>query len=131
MAILGKFQNGLIFRIFAGFFGALFCMKKKLECVCRDVFGNFIFWVFCMGYSPGKMVSFAQKLKLKKNMQKSVLQPTGVHKAARKNTKYSRNEANLKISHHAKAISLCKMVTSGQKLKFQNTCRNRFYNPLE
>ena len=37
-----------------------------------------------------------------------------------KNIKYSRNESILKIGHHAsKAYSLCKIVTLGQKFKFQ------------
>ena len=45
-----------------------------------------------------------------------------------KNTKYSRNESILKIGHHAcKGYSLCKILTLGQKLKFQRTCQNPFY----
>ena len=79
---------------------------------------------------------FASKIKIPKNMSKSILQiiySCSVQKTAPKNTKYSRNESIFKIGHHAKAI-LCKMVRSckirtlGQKLKFQKTCQNPFYN---
>ena len=44
-------------------------------------------------------------------MSKSLLQiiySCSVQKAARKNTKYSRNETIFKISHHAKAIAFAK-----------------------
>ena len=51
-----------------------------------------------------------------------------LQKTASKNTKYSRNETILKMGRCAKAIySLCKIVTLGQKLKFQKTCQNPFY----
>ena len=63
-------------------------------------------------------------------MSKSILQiiySCSVQKTARKNTKYSRNETILKIGHHAKAIAYCKILTLGQKLKFQKTCQNPFY----
>ena len=51
---------------------------------------------------------FGSKIKIPKNLPKSILQivkTSCVQKAARKNTKYSRNETILKITHHAKAIS--------------------------
>ena len=64
-------------------------------------------------------------------MAKSILQiiwSCSVQKTAAKNTKYSRNESILKIGHHAcKGYSLCKILTFGQKLKFQKTCQNPFY----
>ena len=50
---------------------------------------------------------FGSKIKIPKNMSKLILQISyscSVQKAARKNTKYSRNETILKIGHHAKAI---------------------------
>ena len=56
-------------------------------------------------------------------MAKCILQiiwSCSVQKTAAKNTKYSRNESILKIGHHAyKDYSLCKILTLGQKLKFQ------------
>ena len=63
-------------------------------------------------------------------MSKSILQiieTCSVQKNAAKNIKYSRNETVLKIDHHAKAINPCKILTLGQKLKFQKTCQNPFY----
>ena len=62
-------------------------------------------------------------------MSKSILQiiySCFVQKTAPKKTKYSRNESILKIGHHAKACP-CKILTLGQKLKFQKTCQNPFY----
>ena len=58
--------------------------------------------------------SLSVKIKNTKNMRKTILQEhksCSVEKTARKNTKYSRNETILKISHliaHAKAIAFAK-----------------------
>ena len=74
---------------------------------------------------------FGSKIKIPKNMSKSILQiiySCSVQKTAPKNTKYSRNESILKIAHHAcKGFSPCKILTLAQKLKFQKACQNRFY----
>ena len=74
---------------------------------------------------------FGSKIKIQKNMSKSILQiiySCSVQKTAAKNTKYSRNESILKIGHHAcKGHSPCKILTLAQKLKFQKTCKNPFY----
>ena len=96
---------------------------------------------------------FGSKIKIPKNMSKSILQFTqscSVQKTARKNTKYSRNESifkighhakalarkntkyskneiMLKIGHHAKAIAHAKSSRWVKKLKFQKTCQNPFY----
>ena len=54
---------------------------------------------------------FKSKIKIQKNMSKSILQnlySCFVQKTARKNTKYSRNDTILKIGHHAKAITHAK-----------------------
>ena len=54
---------------------------------------------------------FGSKIKIQKNMSKSILQiipSCSVQETAPKNTKYSRNESILKIGHHAKAIALAK-----------------------
>ena len=96
----------------------------------------------CKGYSPCKIITFAQKLKFQKNMSKSILQiiySCSVQKTALKNTKYSRNETILKIGHQTKAIpmqnahfgskikSKIKSSLWLKKLKFQKTCHNPFY----
>ena len=84
----------------------------------------------CKGYSPCKILTFAQKLKFQKT-SKSILQITfsrSAKQTAPKNTKSSRNESILKIGHHAcKGYSPCKILTFAQKLKFQKTCQNPFY----
>ena len=54
---------------------------------------------------------FGSKIKIPKNMSKSILQiiySCSVQKTALKNTKYSRNKSILKIGHHAKAIAHAK-----------------------
>ena len=74
---------------------------------------------------------FGSKIKIPKNMSKSILQiiySCSLQKTAPKNTKYSRNESILKIGHHAcKGYSPCKILTLAQKLKFKKTCQNPFY----
>ena len=54
---------------------------------------------------------FGSKIKIPKNMSKSILQiiySGFAQKTARKTTKYSRNETILKIGQHAKAIAHAK-----------------------
>ena len=54
---------------------------------------------------------FGSKIKIKKNMSKSILQiiySCSVQNNARKKKKYSRNEYILKISHFAKPIAQAK-----------------------
>ena len=51
---------------------------------------------------------FPSKFKIPKNMSKSILKiiySCSLQKTALKNTKYARNDAILKIGHHAKAIA--------------------------
>ena len=71
------------------------------------------------------------KVKIPKNMSKSILQiiySCPVQKTAPKNTNCSRNETILKIGHRScKGYRPCKILTLGQKLKFQKTCQNPFY----
>ena len=59
---------------------------------------------------PMQTPHFGSKMKIQKSMSKSIqqilriIQSCSVQKTARKNTKYSRNEAILKIGHYANAI---------------------------
>ena len=51
---------------------------------------------------------FGSKIKIPKNMSKSILQiisSCSLQKTPPKNNKYSRNETILKIAHHGKAIA--------------------------
>ena len=60
---------------------------------------------------PMQNPHFGSKVKIPKNMSKSILQiiySCFLHKTAPKNTKYSTNETILKIGHHAKAIAHAK-----------------------
>ena len=64
---------------------------------------------------------FGSKIKIPKNMLKSILQiiyTSCMQKAAGKNTKYSRNKTILKIGFHAKAIAQAK---SSLYVKNQNS----------
>ena len=74
---------------------------------------------------------FGSKIKIPKNMSKSILQiiySCSLQKTAPKNPKYSRNDSIVKIGHHAcKGYSPCKILTLAQKLKFQKICQNPFY----
>ena len=74
---------------------------------------------------------FGSKIKIPKNMSKSILQiiySCSLQKTASKINKYSRNESIFKICHYAcKGYSPCKILTLAQKLKFQKTCQNPFY----
>ena len=85
----------------------------------------------CKGYSLCKILTLGQKLKFQKTCQNPFYKSFIVllcKKPLKKNTKYSRNESILKNGHHAcKGYSLCKIITLGQKLKFQKTCQNPFY----
>ena len=63
---------------------------------------------------------FGSKIKIPKNMSKSILQiisSCSVQKTAPKNTKYSRNETILKIGHHAKALWPMQNPHFGSKIK--------------
>ena len=65
----------------------------------------------CKGYIPMQNPHFRSKIKISKNMSKSILQiiySCSVQKTARKKAEYSRNETILKIGHHAKAIAHAK-----------------------
>ena len=85
----------------------------------------------CKGYIAHAKSSLGSKIKIPKNMSKSILQiiySCSGQKTAPKNTKYSRNESILKIGRHAcKGYSPCKILTLAQKLKFQKPCQNPFY----
>ena len=89
----------------------------------------------CKGYSPCKILTLAQKLKIQKNMYNSILQiisSCSVQKTAPKTTKCSRNESIWKIGHRAcKGYSPCKILTLAQKLKFQKHVKIHSTNHFE
>ena len=70
---------------------------------------------------------FGSKIKIQKNMSKSILQITYscfVQQTAPKNTKYSSNETILKIGHHAKPMQNPRF---GFKIKIPKRMSNPFY----
>ena len=70
---------------------------------------------------------FGSKIKIPKNMSKSILQiiySYSVQKTALKNTKYSRNENILKIGHHAKAIAHAKSSLLGKNQISKNMLKS-------
>ena len=83
----------------------------------------------CKGYSLSKILTLGQKLKNQNTCQNLFYKSFRVVVCEKRleKTLYSRNETILKIGHYAKAICLGKILTLGQKLKFQKTCQNLFY----
>ena len=80
---------------------------------------------------------FGSKIKIPKNMSKSILQiiySYSAQKTAPKNTKYSRNESILKIDHHVKAIAHAKSslwvknLNSKKHVKIYSTNHLQFFS---
>ena len=69
-------------------------------------------WPSCKGYSPCKIVTLGTKIKIPKNMSKSILRNRlewcVCKNPLEKTLKYPRNECIIKIGHHAKAIAHAK-----------------------
>ena len=77
---------------------------------------------------------FVSKIKIPKDMSKSILQiirSGSLQKTAQKNTKYSRNEAILKISHHEKAIANAKSLFWVKNLNSKRHFKIHSTNHLE
>ena len=91
------------------------CSVQKTAQKRLDIRGMRPFWKSAIMQRPQPMQNptFGSKIKIPKNMSKSILQiiqKFSVQKTAPKTTKYSRNEIILKISHHAKAIAHAKSL---------------------
>ena len=84
----------------------------------------------CKGYSPCKIFTWGQKLKLKKTCQNPLYKSFTLllwKKPLKKENKYSRNDTILKHGPACKGYSPWKILTLGEKLKFQKTCQDSFY----
>ena len=73
---------------------------------------------------------FGSKIKIPKNMSKSFLQV--IYSCSVQKKRWKKHQIFDKWDHFenqqsCKAYSLCKLVTLGQKLKFQTACKNLFY----
>ena len=83
----------------------------------------------CKGYSPCKILTLAQKLKLQKTCQNPFYKSFTVvlwKKPLQKNEIFEKWK-HLENRPSCKGYSPCKILTLAQKLKFQKTCQNPFY----
>ena len=77
---------------------------------------------------------FGSKIKIPKNMSKSILQiiySSSMQKTAPKNTKYSRNETIFKIAHHVKAIAHAKSPLQVKELNSKKHVKIHSTNHLQ
>ena len=83
----------------------------------------------CKGYSLCKILTLGQKLKFQKTCQNPFYKSFRVFCAKNRSKKQSIFEKwdHFENGPSCKGYSLCKILTLGQKLKFQKTCQNPFY----
>ena len=77
-----------------------------------------------------QLFHFASKIKIPKNMSKSILQifySCSVQKPAPKKNQIFEKWEHFENRPSCKGYSPCKILTLPQKLKFQKTCQNPFY----
>ena len=77
---------------------------------------------------------FGSKIKIPKNMSKSILQiiySVSAQKRAPKNTKYSKNETIFKIAHHVKAIAHAKSPLRVKELNSKKHVKNHYTSHLQ
>ena len=91
-------------------------------------------------HRPLQNSQFGSKIVKAKNMGKTILQKhqsCSVQKSARKNTKYSKNERSLKISHLRLRLQPMQRVQTlqnrqfGSKIKKLKTCERQFYTNIK
>ena len=83
----------------------------------------------CKGYSPCKIVTLGQKLKFQKTCQNLFYKSFTVilRKKPLEKTQILEKREKFENRPSCKGYSPCKILTLGQKLKFQKTCQNLFY----
>ena len=102
--------------------------KKHQICEKWDHFEN---RPSCKGYSPCQILTLGQKLKFQKTCQNPFEKKNHLEVfCAKKRSK--KHQICEKWDHFencpsCKAYSPCKILTLGQKLKFQKTCQNPLY----
>ena len=106
--------------------------KKHLIFEKWQHFENGQNWPRCMGYSPCKMVSLGQKLKMPKSCKKRLydhIQVFVCKKPLKKHLIFEKWQhfKNGKNWPRCMGYSLCKMVSLGQKLKMLQRCEKRLY----
>ena len=85
-------------------------------------------WPSCKGYSPCKILTLGQKLKFHKTCQNAFSKSFRVvlFKIPLQKTPNIREIRHFENRPSCKGYSPCKILTLGQKLKFQKTCQNAF-----
>ena len=110
-------------------------LKKTLNIGERRRFLKLEKWPQCKGYSPCKMVSLGQKIKLPKTCHKIFYKHITdvLGKKRLQKTLYigeTRPFWELEKWPQCKGYSLSKMVSLGQKMKLPKTCEKRFYKNI-
>ena len=109
----------------------LFCAKKPLKKHKYSRNETILkIGLSCKGYSPCKILTLGQKLKFQKTCQNPFyksFRAICVQKTAPKNTSIFEKWDHFENRPSCKGYSPCKILTLGQKLKFQKTCQNPFY----
>ena len=111
--------------------------KKRLRFEKWEHFENGKKWPQCKGYSPCKILTLGQKIKITQNMPKTFLQThsgCSMQKTAPKKQlifeKWEHFENGQKWPQ-CKGYSPCKILSLGQKIKLPKTCQKRFYKHIQ
>ena len=83
----------------------------------------------CKGYSPYKILTLGQKWKFQKTCQNPFYKSFRVVLCKKRSKKHQifQKWDHFENRPSCKGYSPCKILTLGQKLKFQKTCQNPFY----
>ena len=108
--------------------------KNHLILAKREQFGNGQNWPRCMGYSPCKMLSLGQKLKMPKRCEKRLFDLFKVVLCAKNRSNnhliLEKREQfeNGQNPTRCMGYSPCKMLSLGQELKAPKGCEKRLFD---
>ena len=110
-------------------------IEKQLIFEKWEHFENGLNWPQCKGYSPCKILSLGQKIKLLKTCQKRFYNHIKVvlcKKPLEKRANIWKMRAFWKFQKlpQCKGYGLCKMGSLGQKFKMPKRCEKRFYDHI-
>ena len=106
-------------------------IEKQLIFEKWEHFENGLNWPQCKGYSPCKILSLGQKIKLLKTCQKrfyKLIKVVLCKKPLEKRANIWKMRAFWKWP---KSYSPCKILSLGQKIKLPKTCKKRFYKHIK
>ena len=109
--------------------------KKQLIFEKWEHFENGQKWPQCKGYSPCKILTLGQKIKLPKTCEKRFYKHIKLFYAkngSKKQLIFEKWEhfENGQKWPQCKGYSPCKILTLGQKIKLPKTCEKRFYKHI-